>query len=90
MPANRGVRKASPASRMVLLSKTIVIEGEASARSATLLNDLRAELQPVTALHEGIVEDIAASAGNDRTERYRIKRRRYLTWPLGGTVVIEA
>ena len=49
-----------------LLSKTIVIEGEDSARFAALLNGLRADLQPATALEESLVEDLATCRWRQR------------------------
>lgn len=42
-----------------MLSKTIVIEGEESARFAALLNSLRADLQPRNTVEESLVEDLA-------------------------------
>jgi hypothetical protein len=52
-----------------LLSKTIVIEGEEPSRFAALLNSLRADLQPVNALEESLIEDLAT---------YRWRQRRFL------------
>jgi hypothetical protein len=49
-----------------LLSKTIVIEGEDSARFAALLNGLRADLLPATALEESLVEDLATCRWRQR------------------------
>src|ERR1019366_1886035 len=42
-----------------MLSKNIVIEGEEGSRFSTLLNSLRADLQPRNFIEEGLVEDLA-------------------------------
>ncbi len=47
-------------------AKTIVIPSEDSARFTALLNSLRAELQPASALEEILVEDLATSRRRQR------------------------